>query len=156
MHILIVNGPNLNLVGKRQPEWYGNRSFDEFLPQLKVEFPGHRIDFFQSNDEGQLIDRLQADGYVCDGILINAGGYTHTSVALGDTLAALPCAVVEVHISHPFRRESFRHISYLSPHCVGLVTGFGLESYRLGLQGLLGYLSGNGSEKTPQDVPVAR
>lgn len=147
MHISIVNGPNLNLLGKREPEWYGTRSFEEFLSELKADFADHRIDYFQSNDEGKIIDRLQADGFVCDGILINAGGYTHTSVALGDTLAALPCTVVEVHVSHPHRRETFRHVSYLSPHCVGLVTGFGLESYRLALQGLLSHLSAIGGKK---------
>jgi len=147
MHISIINGPNLNLLGKREPEWYGTQSFEDFLPRLIADFPGHRIDYFQSNDEGRLIDRLQSDGFECDGILINAGGYTHTSVALGDTLAALPCPIVEVHITHPHRREAFRHVSYLSPHCVGLVTGFGLESYRLAMSGLLTHLSARGDEK---------
>ncbi|MFZ9939242.1 MAG: type II 3-dehydroquinate dehydratase [Bacteroidia bacterium] len=147
MHISIINGPNLNLLGKREPEWYGTRSFDSFLPELMADFPDHRIDFFQSNDEGALIDRLQADGFSCDGILINAGGYTHTSVALGDTIAAIACPVVEVHISHPLRRETFRHVSYLSPHCIGLVSGFGLASYHLALNGLLSHLSTLGAAK---------
>ena len=111
MHISIINGPNLNLLGKREPEWYGTRSFDSFLPELMADFPDHRIDFFQSNDEGALIDRLQADGFSCDGILINAGGYTHTSVALHDALKVLTIPVVEVHLSNPGVREEFRRIS---------------------------------------------
>lgn len=147
MHISIINGPNLNLLGKREPEWYGSRSFDSFLPELRADFSTHQIDYFQSNDEGQLIDRLQRDGFSCDGILINAGGYTHTSIALGDTLAAITCPVVEVHISHPHRREPFRHVSFLSAHCVGLVTGFGLDSYHLALKGLLSHLSALGDAK---------
>jgi len=137
MELLIINGPNLNLLGKREPEIYGSRSFDDYLEELRVAFPNHRLHYFQSNHEGELIDKVQSAGFQLDGILLNAGGYTHTSVALADAVAAVPAPVIEVHISNPNSREEFRRHSYLSPYCKAVVSGFGLESYRLALSGLL-------------------
>lgn len=137
MELLIINGPNLNLLGKREPEIYGNRSFDDYLEELRAAFPNHRLQYFQSNHEGVLIDKVQSAGFQIDGILLNAGGYTHTSVALADAVAAVPAPVIEVHISNPNSREEFRRHSYLSPYCKAVVSGFGLESYRLALSGLL-------------------
>ena len=137
MVIHIINGPNLNLVGKREPEVYGNRSLDQYLQELTELFPQHAIDVFQSNIEGEIVDRLQQVG--CDdcGIILNAGGYTHTSVAIADAVAAITAPVVEVHISNIYAREPFRHKSLLSPVCKGIVAGFGLDSYRLALLSLL-------------------
>lgn len=137
MQLLIINGPNLNLLGKREPEIYGSRSFDDYLEELRLEFPHHQLLYFQSNHEGELIDKIQSAGFQVDGILLNAGGYTHTSVALADAVAAVPAPVVEVHISNPNSREAFRRQSYLSPYCKAVVSGFGLASYRLALSGLL-------------------
>lgn len=140
MELLIINGPNLNLLGKREPEIYGSRSFEEYLQELKAIFPKHTLHYYQSNHEGELIDKIQSAGFQLDGILLNAGGYTHTSVALADAVAAVPAPVIEVHISNPNSREDFRRQSYLSPYCKAVVSGFGLESYKLGLQGLISLL----------------
>ena len=136
MVIHIINGPNLNLVGKREPEVYGNRSLDQYLQELTELFPQHAIDVFQSNIEGEIVDRLQQVGFDDCGIILNAGGYTHTSVAIADAVAAITAPVVEVHISNIYAREPFRHKSLLSPVCKGIVAGFGLDSYRLALLSL--------------------
>ncbi len=136
MVIHIINGPNLNLVGKREPEVYGNRSLDQYLQELIEQFPQHTIDVFQSNIEGEIVDRLQQVGFDDCGIVLNAGGYTHTSVAIADAVAAITAPVVEVHISNIYSREPFRHKSLLSPVCKGIVAGFGLDSYRLALLSL--------------------
>ena len=137
MVIHIINGPNLNLVGKREPDVYGNRSLDQYLQELTELFPQHTIDVFQSNIEGEIVDRLQQVGFDDCGIILNAGGYTHTSVAIADAVAAITAPVVEVHISNIYSREPFRHKSLLSPVCKGIVAGFGLDSYRLALLSLL-------------------
>jgi 3-dehydroquinate dehydratase II len=130
MKVAIVNGPNLNLLGTREPEVYGKQSFEEFFEELTHRFDGE-LCYFQSNIEGELIDFLQQ--FKGDGILFNAGGYTHTSVAIRDCIAAIETPVIEVHISNVASRESFRHESLLTPVCIGLVMGFGLESYRMAL-----------------------
>ena len=136
MRVMIINGPNLNLLGQREPDIYGSESFDKIMEALQGHFATITIDFFQSNIEGELIDRLQeADGKY-DGIILNAGAYTHTSVALGDTIRAINTAVIEVHLSNIFAREAFRHNSYIAPHCIGSISGFGPESYRLALEAL--------------------
>ena len=133
--ILIINGPNLNLLGKREPLVYGSDSFEQFLETLKNEFSDcTTIDYFQSNNEGEIIDKLHDAGFSADGIILNAGGYTHTSVAIADAVAAISTPVVEVHISNVFKREKFRHHSYLSSVCMGVIAGFGLKSYTLALQ----------------------
>ncbi len=137
MTIHIINGPNLNLVGKREPEVYGNRSLDQYLQELIEQFPQHSIDVYQSNIEGEIVDRLQQVGFDDCGIVLNAGGYTHTSVAIADAVAAITAPVVEVHISNIYSREPFRHKSLLSPVCKGIIAGFGLDSYRLALLSLL-------------------
>ena len=136
MIIHIINGPNLNLVGKREPEVYGNRSLDQYLQELIEQFPQHTIDVFQSNIEGEIVDKLQQVGFDDCGIILNAGGYTHTSVAIADAVAAITASVVEVHISNIYSREPFRHKSLLSPVCKGIIAGFGLDSYRLALASL--------------------
>lgn len=136
--ILIVNGPNLNLLGRREPGVYGSTSFDDYLSQLRQRYPDVEIDYYQSNVEGCLIDRMQADGFGgCDGIVLNAGAYTHTSVALHDCIRAIECPVIEVHISNVHQREEFRHHSFLSSSCRGVICGFGLDSYRLAVEALL-------------------
>ncbi|MCW5923029.1 MAG: type II 3-dehydroquinate dehydratase [Saprospiraceae bacterium] len=137
MKILIINGPNLNLLGKREPEIYGHRSFDEYFGVLKNDFPGADLAYFQSNHEGAIIDKLHESGFSVDGIVLNAGALTHTSIALGDAVGAIPSPVVEVHISNVYRREAFRHHSFLSAKCVGSIIGLGLEGYRLAVQYLL-------------------
>ena len=136
MVIHIINGPNLNLVGKREPEVYGNRSLDQYLQELIEQFPQHTIDTYHTNIEGEIVDRLQQVGFDDCGIILNAGGYTHTSVAIADAVAAITAPVVEVHISNIYSREPFRHKSLLSPVCKGIVAGFGLDSYRLALLSL--------------------
>ncbi len=136
MVIHIINGPNLNLVGKREPEVYGNRSLDQYLQELIERYPQHKIDVYQSNIEGEIVDRLQQVGFDDCGIILNAGGYTHTSVAIADAVAAITAPVVEVHISNIYSREPFRHKSLLSPVCKGIIAGFGLDSYRLALASL--------------------
>lgn len=129
--IQIINGPNLNLLGKREPEIYGNEGFDGYLLKLKAEFPDVDFLFFQSNIEGEIIDKLHEVGFEVDGIILNAGAYTHTSVAIGDAIKAIDSPVVEVHISNIFQREDFRHISYIAPNALGSIAGFGLDSYKL-------------------------
>lgn len=136
MTIHIINGPNLNLVGKREPEVYGKRSLDQYLQELMEAFPQHDIDVYQSNIEGEIVDKLQAVGFDDCAIVLNAGGYTHTSVAIADAVAAITAPVIEVHISNIYSREPFRHKSLLSPVCKGIIAGFGLDSYRLALLSL--------------------
>ena len=136
MVIHIINGPNLNLVGLREPEVYGNRSLDQYLQELIERYPQHTIDVYQSNIEGEIVDRLQQVGFDDCGIILNAGGYTHTAVAIADAVAAITAPVVEVHISNIYAREPFRHKSLLSPVCKGIIAGFGLDSYRLALLSL--------------------
>ena len=135
--ILIINGPNLNLTGKREPGVYGNISFEDFLETLVESFPKIKIGHYQSNIEGEIIDKIQQAMYEYDAIILNAGGYTHTSVAIGDAIKAVDIPVVEVHISNIFSREDFRHVSYLAPHCIGHISGFGLDSYRLAIEHLI-------------------
>jgi 3-dehydroquinate dehydratase-2 len=135
--IQIINGPNLNLLGKREPEIYGTEGFDNYLRELKAEFPGVKFLFFQSNIEGEIIDKLHEAGFEVDGIILNAGAYTHTSVAIGDAVKAINSPVVEVHISNVFQREGFRQVSYIAPHAKGSVVGFGLDSYRLALMAFI-------------------
>ena len=137
MQLLILNGPNLNLLGQRQPEVYGNQSFDSYFDELKLQFPMVQLDYFQSNVEGEIINKLQEVGFSYDGILLNAGAYTHTSVAISDCIKAITSPVVEVHISNTFSRETFRHQSYISPHVKGVIIGFGLKSYALAIQSFL-------------------
>ena len=134
MDILIINGPNLNLLGRREPGIYGTRSFDDFFPELQAAFPDHQLGQFQSNHEGALLDKLHEIGFSHHGIVLNAGGYTHTSVALADAVAAIATPVVEVHLSNLHAREEFRQKSLLGRHCAGSISGFGLESYRLAVQ----------------------
>ena len=134
MKLIIINGPNLNLLGKREPTIYGSLSFDEYLKKLKKQFPEIEIEHFQSNIEGEIIDVLHKTGFLFDGIILNAGAYTHTSIAIADAVKAIPVPVVEVHISNVFSREDFRHISYLAPNCKGSIIGFGLDSYRLAIE----------------------
>ena len=133
MKVMIINGPNLNLLGKREEAIYGNISFDEYLKTLKDEFPKLVIDYFQSNVEGELINKLQEVGFSYDYILLNAGGYTHTSVALTDCVKAIETPVIEVHISNIYSREDFRKKSLLSPNCKAVICGLGLDSYKTGL-----------------------
>lgn len=137
MQILILNGPNLNLLGKREPEIYGKQSFEDYFRALQAQFPEHRLEYFQSNHEGRLIDKLHEVGFSYHGIVFNAGAYTHTSVALGDAIAGISTPVIEVHISNVHRREAFRHHSYLSAHCAGVIVGLGLQGYALGVKALI-------------------
>lgn len=137
MKILILNGPNLNLLGKREPGIYGNSSFDDYLPQLRAKYPRVEIEYFQSNVEGEMINKMQEVGFTYDGIVLNAGAYTHTSVALYDCIRSLTCPVVEVHISNVHQREEFRHHSMISSACKGVICGFGLDSYRLAVESFL-------------------
>jgi len=137
MRFLIINGPNLNLLGKRTPEVYGDKDFEGILKGIREEFSAHQIDYYQSNVEGEIINELQrADGKY-HAIILNAGGYTHTSVALGDTVEAIDCPVIEVHISNIYAREEFRHISYISPHAKGVIAGLGTDVYRLAVESLV-------------------
>ena len=137
MKILIVNGPNLNLLGRREPGIYGQTSFDDLLPQLRQRYPDIEIDYFQSNIEGMLIDKMQEVGFDFDGIVLNAGAYTHTSVALHDCIRSIKAPVIEVHISNVHQREEFRHKSMISSACRGVICGFGLDSYRLAIEALI-------------------
>lgn len=137
MKIIIINGPNLNLLGIRQPEIYGNEPFEGKLPEWRREFPQAELDYFQSNSEGELIDKLQETGFSYDGIVFNPGGYSHTSVALADAVAAIRTPVVEVHISNIYAREEFRRHSYLSPYCKAVISGLGLAGYEAALRFLL-------------------
>lgn len=134
MNITIINGPNLNLLGKRETDIYGNLSFDKYLEQLKTKYPNVSFHYFQSNVEGELIDELQRIGFVHDGIIINPGGYTHTSVAIGDAIAAIKTPVIEVHISNVHAREEFRKLSHVSGKSIGSIFGLGLKGYELALQ----------------------
>ena len=160
MHILIINGPNLNLLGHREPGIYGAQTFEDFLETLRQAYPDVQIDYFQSNHEGDIIDRIHEAGYgadanlsnlsnpsnlshpsPCDGIILNAGAYTHTSVAIHDAIKAIPIPTIEVHISNVHTREEFRHHSFISPVAHGIIVGFGIDGYRLALEGLLKMLS---------------
>ena len=134
MKIIIINGPNLNLLGKREPEVYGNLSFEDYFKTLELKFPQFELEYFQSNIEGELINKLQEAGFSYDGIVLNAASYTHTSVGIGDAVKAIETAVVEVHISNTMQREEYRHNSFISPAAKGVILGFGLKSYELALQ----------------------
>lgn len=133
LKIAIINGPNLNLLGTREKDIYGNLSFDDFFKSLKEQFPSVALSYYQSNVEGELINKLHELGFNHDGIILNAGGYTHTSVAIADAVAAIKTPVIEVHISNIFAREDYRHISYLGKHCKGSITGFGLRGYAMAI-----------------------
>ncbi len=137
MKLLIINGPNLNLLGTREPDTYGNSDFPAYLEQLRKKFSEIQIDFFQSNIEGELIDRLQQAAHDYDGIILNAAAYTHTSVGIGDAVKAIDLPVVEVHISNTAAREKFRHKSFIAPHARGVILGFGLKSYELAVASFL-------------------
>lgn len=137
MKISIINGPNLNLLGTREPGVYGNQTFEEYYSKLKNLYPRIIFDYFQSNVEGELINRLHEVGFSSDMILLNAGAYTHTSVAIGDAIKSIDSGVIEIHISNTFAREDFRHTSFLTPVVKGLIIGFGLDSYRLGVESVL-------------------
>jgi len=133
MKIIIINGPNLNLLGKREPDIYGDQSFEDFFERIKTNFPNVQLDYFQSNVEGELVNKLQQVGFSYDGIILNAAGYTHTSVAISDAIAAIESPVLEVHISNIYSREEYRHKSLISGNCVGMISGLGLEGYLLAL-----------------------
>ena len=137
MNIIIINGPNLNLLGKRETNIYGDLSFQEFFDSLKVKHPKINLEYYQSNIEGELIDKIQEVGFDYDGIILNAAAYTHTSVGIADAVAGITTPVIEVHISNTYSRESFRHVSYLAPNAKGVIAGFGLQSYELALQSFL-------------------
>lgn len=137
MKISIINGPNLNLLGKREPEIYGNQTFEGYFNSLQEKFPQLELTYFQSNIEGELIDKIQELGFSYDGIILNAGAYTHTSVGIGDCIKTITTPVVEVHISNTFSRESFRHQSYISGNAKGVILGFGMKSYELALLSFL-------------------
>lgn len=137
MNIQIINGPNLNMLGQREPDIYGNDSFDSYLNELRGIFPDVHIDYYQSNIEGCLIDRMQQVGFAADGIILNAGAYTHTSIALLDCIRSIKAPVVEVHLSNIHAREEFRHQSMIASACLGVVCGFGLDSYRLALEAIM-------------------
>jgi 3-dehydroquinate dehydratase-2 len=137
MKIQIINGPNLNLLGKREPDIYGNSSFEDYLSKLREKYPDVQIDYFQSNIEGEMINKMQEVGFSYDGIVLNAGAYTHTSIALHDCIRSIVAPVIEVHISNVHQREEFRHHSMISSACHGVICGFGMDSYRLAVEGLL-------------------
>ena len=137
MNIMIINGPNLNLLGRREPEIYGSNSFEAYLDELRKKMPDVNIDYYQSNIEGELINKMQEVGFTYDGIVLNAGAYTHTSIALQDCIRSLKAPVVEVHISNVHKREEFRHKSMISCACLGVICGFGLDSYRLAIEGII-------------------
>tara|TARA_Y100001935_G_C17227256_1_gene468469 strand:+ start:296 stop:712 length:417 start_codon:yes stop_codon:yes gene_type:complete len=137
MKISIINGPNLNLLGTREPSLYGNQTFDEYYLNLKKRYSNIEFDYFQSNVEGELINRLQEVGFTSDLILLNAGGYTHTSVAIGDAIKSIDSSVIEIHITNTFSRDNFRHVSYITPVAKGLIVGFGLDSYRMAIESIL-------------------
>ena len=138
MKIMIINGPNLNLLGKREPEVYGSTTFEDYFGQLKTKFPQVELSYFQSNIEGEIIGKIQEVGFDYDGIVLNAASYTHTSVGIGDAVKAVTTPVVEVHISNTHKREEYRHISFISPGAKGVILGFGLQSYDLAIQSFLG------------------
>jgi 3-dehydroquinate dehydratase-2 len=138
MKIIIINGPNLNLLGKREPEVYGNQTFEDYFSILQFKFKDVQLEYYQSNIEGEIIGKLQEVGFSHDGIVLNAASYTHTSVGIGDAVKAIETPVVEVHISNTHKREEFRHVSYISPGAKGVILGFGLQSYDLAIQSFLG------------------
>jgi len=137
MKIQIINGPNLNLLGKREPDKYGNVSFEEFIIKLRNEFPLAEIGYYQSNVEGEIINKIHETGFSCSGIILNAGGFTHTSVAIADAVASVPCPVIEVHITNIAAREEFRHNSLVGRFCRGSITGLGLTGYKLAVQAII-------------------
>lgn len=137
MNIQIINGPNLNLLGVREKSIYGDASFESYLEQLIARYPNITISYYQSNIEGEIINKLHEVGFTFDGVVINAGAYTHTSVAIGDAIAGIKTPVVEVHISNVYKREEFRHSSMLAKNCKGVIAGFGMDSYRLAIESLL-------------------
>lgn len=137
MKLIIINGPNLNLLGKREPEVYGNQTFEDYFSKLQFEFKNIQLEYFQSNIEGEIIDKLQEVGFSYDGIILNAASYTHTSIGIGDAVKAIETQVIEVHISNTFKREDFRHQSFISSGAKGVILGFGLQSYSLAIHGFL-------------------
>ncbi|MET3113812.1 3-dehydroquinate dehydratase-2 [Pedobacter sp. CG_S7] len=137
MKIQIINGPNLNLLGIREPGIYGSQSFEAYLEELKMLYPNFEIDYFQSNVEGELINKLHEVGFSIDGIVLNAGGYTHTSVALADAISGIKVPVIEVHVSNIYAREAYRHVSLTGKNCKGVLTGFGMDGYRLALESFI-------------------
>ncbi len=137
MNIIIINGPNLNLLGKREPSIYGNLSFEEYLNELIKAFPDVKINYFQSNHEGEIIDKIHVSDVKYQGIILNAAAYTHTSVAIADAISSVSVPVIEVHISNIYKRETFRHKSFIAPFCIGSISGFGLDSYRLAVLSLI-------------------
>jgi len=137
MKILILNGPNLNLLGKREPEIYGNLTFEVYFDALKKKYPGIELFYFQSNVEGEIINKLHEIGFDFSGIILNAGAYTHTSVAIGDAVKGIDTPVIEVHISNVQAREDFRHVSYIAPNAKGVIAGFGLQSYELAIDSFI-------------------
>ena len=137
MKLIIINGPNLNLLGTREPSVYGNQTFDEYFITLQNSFQNIELEYFQTNIEGEIINKLHEVGFTYDGVILNAGGYTHTSVAIRDAISAITTPVIEVHISNIFAREEFRHISMIAPKCKGSISGFGMDSYRLAIESVL-------------------
>ncbi|AWI27095.1 type II 3-dehydroquinate dehydratase [Flavobacterium pallidum] len=137
MKIAIINGPNLNLLGKREPEIYGSQTFEDYFDSLKNQFPNVELTFYQSNIEGEIINFIQQSGFHCDGIILNAAAYTHTSIGIGDAVKAIAAPVIELHISNTFAREEFRHQSFVSPNAKGIIIGFGLQGYALAIQSFL-------------------
>jgi len=137
MRLIIINGPNLNLLGKREPEIYGGNSFENFYKELQRKFQNIELEYYQSNIEGALIDKIQEVGFSYDGIILNAAAYTHTSIGIADAIKAIETPVIEVHISNTMQREDFRHVSYISPVAKGVILGFGLQSYDLAIQSFL-------------------
>jgi len=140
MHIAIINGPNLNLIGKREPAIYGTETFEDYFHKWESRFPDIRLSYYQSNVEGELINKIQQEGFSVDGIILNPGGYTHTSVAIGDAVAGVETPVVEVHLSNIFAREEFRKVSFVSPHCRGVISGLGLDGYTLAIEFLINHI----------------
>lgn len=137
MKIIIINGPNLNLLGKREPEVYGNQTFEDFFEKLQQKYSTLQLSYYQSNIEGEIINKIHEIGFEYDGIILNAGAYTHTSIAIADAIKAITTAVIEVHISNTYTREEFRHKSYISPVAKGVILGFGLKSYELAVESFL-------------------
>ncbi len=137
MKIIIINGPNLNLLGKREPSLYGNETFEDYFETLKTKYPNVNLKYFQSNIEGELISKIQEVGFTYDGIILNAAAYTHTSIGIGDAVKAISTPVIEVHISNTFAREDFRHQSFISANAKGIIVGFGMQSYELGILAFL-------------------
>ncbi len=135
---MIINGPNLNLLGKREPEVYGDTTFEDYFKSLQEKYPQVKLEYYQSNIEGELIGKIQEVGFDYDGIILNAAAYTHTSVGIGDAVKAVEAPVIEVHISNTHQREEYRHVSYISPGAKGVILGFGLQSYDLAIQSFLG------------------